>query len=434
MLKKFICLCFCILLCVSVVVNAENGSEITDFELSVGAKAHDGKVGTYVTTNSLTVTGISGAKHIYLTFWDTAPVVTVCVDGKEIKNENKFLQNFITLPSTVTDKIEITFDSTVKLSEIRVFLDGEIPADVHIWSPPVEKADLLLVATHSDDDQLFFAGLLPYYAGEKKYAVQVAYFIDHNQNVARRHELLNGLWTVGVTAYPVISDFPDEYSESGKEALNNFKKHGISEEDAVNWQKDLIIRFKPLVVVGHDLKGEYGHGQHIFNAETLIKGIEAAADTHSIKKLYLHLYNENKITMDYDIPLENFGGKTAFEVSKQGFECHKTQHQYWFYEWLNKREKAADITSYSPCEFGLYKTTVGPDIKGGDMFENVTVYGQQVTIKPSPDGIQTLPTTSEQKAVAKKNDIKIILTSIMPIVIIIAAVIFKILIKKKYKH
>lgn len=389
MIKKIICL---ILLCLFVVpfcVGASQSNEITDFTVSVGEKAKDGKVNTYVSAKELTINNVSGAKYIYLTFWDNAPIITANVNGKEIKNENKFLQSFIELSKSATDKIEISFEKETKLSEIRVFKDGEIPNDVHIWSPPVEKADLLLVATHSDDDQLFFAGLLPYYAGEKKYSVQVAYFIDHNRNVVRRHELLDGLWTVGVTAYPVISNFPDEYSETAAEALNNFKKHGISEEDAINWQRDLIIRFKPLVVVGHDLSGEYGHGQHILNAETLIKGIEKASDTHKIQKLYLHLYNENKITMNYDVPLSAFGGKTAFEVSKQGFECHKTQHQYWFYGWLNGKEKAVDIVSYSPCEFGLYKTAVGADIKGCDMFENVKTYAEiekeQNTPTPEPE-------------------------------------------------
>ena len=398
MIKRIICIVLLSLFVFPICVGATNDNEITHFTVSLGAKVTDGNVNTYVSAKSLTVTDVKGAKYLYLTFWDSPPIITVKVNGKEIKSENKFLQSFITLPETAANKIEIVFENETKLSEIRIFKDGKIPNDVHIWSPPVEKADLLLVATHSDDDQLFFAGLLPLYAGEKKYAVQVAYFIDHNENVVRRHELLNGLWTVGVTAYPVISNFPDEYSESSAAALNNFKKYGISKEDAIDWQRDLIVRFKPLVVVGHDLSGEYGHGQHILNAETLIRGIEKAEDIHKIQKLYLHLYNENKITMDYDVPLVAFGGKTAFEISKQGFECHKTQHPYWFYGWLNGKEKAAEITSYSPCEFGLYKTAVGADIKGGDMFENVMTYAElEVEQKPS---------VSEPEQILHDNEIK----------------------------
>jgi hypothetical protein len=43
-------------------------------------------------------------------------------------------------------------------------------------------------------------------------------------------------------------------------------------------------------------------------------------------KAYFHLLKDNQIIMDWDRPLESFGGKTAFEVSiYQGFASHKTQ-------------------------------------------------------------------------------------------------------------
>ncbi len=388
MIKRLFCVLICVALLFCVPVCASEDGEIKDFS-GVPTKLTDGKVNTYTAADSVTLSGVSDAKYVYLVFWDTAPTVNVIMNGKTVVSENKFLQNLVTLPENATDSIQIKFDKKVNLSEIRVFKDGELPSDIHNWKAPVEKADLLLVATHSDDDQLFFAGLLPTYAGEKKYSVQVAYFIDHNKNVVRRHELLNGLWTVGVTAYPVISNFPDEYSESYDEALKNLNRHGFTETEIIEWQTELIKRFKPLVVVSHDLAGEYGHGQHILCAETLIKGIENAAATHKVQKLYLHLYKENEITMNYDTPLENFGGKTAFQLSRLGFEHHKTQHQYWFYEWLNKNDNAADITSYSPCKFGLYKSEVGADNTGGDMFENIKTYGeiaeQQNTLTPEPE-------------------------------------------------
>ena len=36
--------------------------------------------------------------------------------------------------------------------------------------------------------------------------------------------------------------------------------------------------------------------------------------------------------------------------------------------------KATDIEKYSPCYYGLYSTTVGYDIVGGDFMENVDSY------------------------------------------------------------
>ena len=85
------------------------------------------------------------------------------------------------------------------------------------------------------------------------------------------------------------------------------------------------------MVVSHDFKGEYGHGMHILNAAMLKKAVEISGDDKSFpetaekygvytpKKLYVHLYNENKIVMDYDAPSEFFGGKTPFEMSKQRY-------------------------------------------------------------------------------------------------------------------
>ncbi len=46
------------------------------------------------------------------------------------------------------------------------------------------------------------------------------------------------------------------------------------------------------------------------------------------------------------------------------------------YLYLTFWEKASDITSYSPCEFGLYYSSVGADITGGDMFENIKTYAE----------------------------------------------------------
>ena len=43
------------------------------------------------------------------------------------------------------------------------------------WQPSCEKADLLLIVAHPDDELLWFGGALPTYAGERGMAVQVMY-------------------------------------------------------------------------------------------------------------------------------------------------------------------------------------------------------------------------------------------------------------------
>ncbi len=81
--------------------------------------------------------------------------------------------------------VTIHFADSVSLSEVCAFPEGPVPDDVQQWQPPLDGgADLLLLATHGDDDQLYFAGLLPTYAGDRGYRVQVAYFYqppEHGQ-------------------------------------------------------------------------------------------------------------------------------------------------------------------------------------------------------------------------------------------------------------
>lgn len=297
--------------------------------------------------------------------------------------ENHFLHELIKLDEPLKEAT-IKYDDNFTLTDIYVF-NGDIPAWVEDWQI-LDKADLMLMSSHADDEQLFFAGLLPKYsdAGKK---IQVVYFTNHFNAPKRYHEQLEGLWTVGIKYYPVISDFPDAWSESFEEAVRSLEKSGYTYDDALKFQVENIRKYKPKVIVGHDEKGEYSHGQHILNTHVLEEAYLKANDstydtesvekygTHMISKLYLHLYKENQIVMDYDTPLESFGGKTAFQVSQEGFKKHVSQAWTWFTDWIygeNKEiTKCTQIKTYNPAYFGLYYSGVGEDTGLNDMFENV---------------------------------------------------------------
>ena len=86
--------------------------------------------------------------------------------------------------------------------------------------------------------------------------------------------------------------------------------------------------------------------------------------------------------MDYDTPLNYYNGKTAYEVSKEGFSKHISQQWTWFTRWMNGTDnsfkKATEIKTYSPLDYGLYYTSVGNDIQKNDMMENITDYAEQI--------------------------------------------------------
>ncbi len=310
-----------------------------------------------------------------------------------------FLHEFVdvvVLTGEHQTEITLTFPGKHTIAEITVFSGGKVPDNVERWEPPCEKADLLLLTAHSDDEHLFFAGILPYYAGELGYEVQVVCMSDHSYEYIRPHEMLEGLWVAGVRNYPVSGYFPDIYSESLTEAMSKFSAKGYSTDSFVEFVVQMLRRFRPKVVVSHDLKGEYGHGTHMLTAYALTEAVAVSADAEKypdsaeeygvwdVPKTYLHLYGEGKITMIWDKPLSAFGGKTAFAVSQDAFRCHKSQHWTWFYGWMygsgnNKIKEASQIKKHSPMYFGLYRTTVGMDqnTDDGDFFENIKTYGEE---------------------------------------------------------
>lgn len=379
-----------------------DGSELSAEGFGASYNLTDGDERTYTTADSgsITITNEEGIAALYVVF-NRLPTVWELSDGDKTVTcgENTFLHEFVDvkerLGGTPTE-LTLSFPEYVSIAEIYAFTDGDIPDWVQRWQPPCEKADLVMFSSHADDEHLFFAGVLPYYAIERGLSVQVVYIINHFDSYARPHEQLDGLWAVGICNYPVMTDFPDLYSESEEYALSVFSAYGVEFTDFIDYIVEQIRRFKPLVIMTHDVDGEYGHGTHILCAKAVMEAVELSSDptchpdsaekygVWEPQKTYLHLYPENPITMDWDVPLDSLGGKTAFEMSRLGFDCHESQHWTWFYGWMYGKNfpvnAAKDIRSYSPCSYGLYKTTVGADVTGGDFFENVVTYPEQEAI------------------------------------------------------
>ncbi len=410
-LKKFIHIMLsAVLLCAMLITPASAEANSTDV-ISAPTKLLDGKVSTTAVVDSEIKISGGNTKFLYIIFWDEPCDFTIENDVLETEFEGKFLHRLVEIPEVFAGKdFTVTFKKAAKISEISVYNAKPSASEVQYWEDNNTVCDLLLFSTHADDEQLFFAGTLPLYAADGVTEVQVVYFTDHNNNIARRHELLNGLWTVGVRRYPVISEFPDAYSKSYEDAVKNLKNAGFTENDALAFQVEQIRKFKPLVILGHDLLGEYGHGQHILNSTLLTKAIDLAEKAtefedsfklygaHHTPKLYLHLYNENKIELDLDTPKEYLDGQTPFEVSKKGFACHASQQGTWFKTWLNGKNgqitKATQINTYSPCKFGLYRSIVGNDVLKNDLFENVT----RRALLPKEDPILDVPAENQPES------------------------------------
>ena len=327
--------------------------------------------------------------------WNKLPKAwSGAADGEAFSGGEKgFLHEYVALENPARSVVINIPEGGAQITDVYAFSQGEPPDWVQVWEEPCARADVLLFSTHSDDDQLFFAGILPYYAMERKAYVQVVYGTNHWDTVTRPHEQLNGLWTVGVRNYPVISDFPDDARSLGstsesRETVLARAKGVYDEEEWIRFEVRMLRRFQPQVVVNHDINGEYRHGAHILNTDALMQALElsgdASYDTESaqgygvwdVPKTYLHLYDQNQLVMDWDMPYDSMGGRTPFEMSKLGYACHYSQQWTWFTDWITE-EKAADIKRYSPCQYGLYRTTVGEDVEKNDLLENIVTYARQ---------------------------------------------------------
>lgn len=383
---------FIFLLLIPMIVNAEERTDFLEYTSvfineNATTKLSDNNYNTYVTLNTgdtITIENTETFNYVYIIYYVESMTGTINYNDTSTRiGENNFLHECIKLDEE-TNKITINYDDTVRIKEIFLF-NETLPNWVQTWNKPLDKADILLFSTHSDDEHLFFAGLIPSMIASGK-NIQVVYLTHHNDNPKRLDEQLNGLWAVGLRNYPVLGAFPDAYSESLNGATNNLSCAGFSLDDVINFQIDIIKSFKPLVVVNHDEAGEYSHGQHILNTHALKEALNLLEDEYKPEKVYLHSYAENPITMNYDIPLEYYNGMTAYEVSKLGYAEHDSQQYTWFTDWLkgknNEYTKATDIKTYSPTKFGLYYSKNGNyETLDNDLFYNVEIISNEEPIE-----------------------------------------------------
>ncbi len=324
----------------------------------------DGSYLTYFTGAYLEVSTSAPCHHLYFSYALDEVGIAIQVQDESgawvdcLTDSRRYTNLYLPLPGLTRFRIVPLGSDTLGLSEIHLFGEGQLPAWVQTWQPFEGKADLLVLSAHCDDELLFFGGVIPYYTAERQMNVIVCYLT--HQTHTRRSEALDGLWTCGVRSYPEMGVFTDV---KVKHAEDCYPYWG-GEETVRRRIAELINRYQPEVMVTHDTRGEYGHGAHKACAAMAMEYVDSPADgSWPVKKLYLHLYKQNPIVMDWRQPLAAFGGKTAFDVAQAAFDCHDSQKsnglivQDWG-NWANNR-------------FGLYHTSVGPDTGAGDMFENV---------------------------------------------------------------
>lgn len=330
--------------------------------------------------DTITVTSKDGSLiHGLYISWDSRPVPWILTtdNGEFPCGNNGFIHEYISLETPATSlTIQIPQNSTL-IDGIRIFGEGELPHDVQVWNPPCERADIMAISSHSDDELLFLGGALTNYSYLYDADVQVVYMCEFwESNKVREHEKLDGLWEAGIRFYPTCGNFYDRYCDDVADARQKYNY-----ENMVSFLVEQIRRFQPQVLVTHDIYGEYGHGFHILTCQALMNAVELAADKSeypdseslygiwNTPKTYLHIFPANKIKLDLHIPIEeDYAGRTALEILKAAYKKHVSQ-QKWSYH-------VSDNYEHSCADFGLYRTLVGPDTTD-DLLCNLKTYAVQ---------------------------------------------------------
>lgn len=370
----------------SLAQTAPTAVELTKTCIYAGSKSHqetvnlhDRKFGSYWSSRAdkpyLRIDAPQGQQiaSLYICFRkfpDAWGIDTVTPQGIERVHtgENTYLHAYITLPQPCAQVTLQADAGALTVSELRVFATGAPPQDVQVWQPLPTNIDLMVLVAHPDDEFVFLGGTIPWYVAAMGKRVAVAYMSATNPG--RRHELLNGLWTAGLKFYPVMGTFPDVFIKTLKGAYRYWKPDAVDHFIAT-----LVYKYKPDVLVTHDIHGEYGHGAHRLCADASIRVISTMAQKGGypdlaqaygawrVQKLYLHLYKTNPIKMNWRVPIASLGGQTALEVARAAFLCHRSQQGVPY--------TVTDKGALSGASFGLYYTSVGADVAGDDFFEHV---------------------------------------------------------------
>ena len=259
--------------------------------------------------------------------------------------------------------------SELKLKILRVYDGNYARSVVQAWQPVPKKVDLMVFSAHQDDELLFLGGTLASACAQGR---DVAMVYMTNGGRSRYREAMDGLWTAGLRTHPIFLNWRDQKVKSLKTARKTWYMNG---HDPVGELVALIRRYKPDVIVTQDLDGEYGHTQHKLTAILLTEAVALTADPANypgsaeaygaweVKKLYLHLYKENQITMDWNQPLDDTGVITPMFLTREAYDKHRSQQSAY--------NIVTDGRRYNNALFGLYYSAVGPDTAKNDFFENI---------------------------------------------------------------
>ena len=305
------------------------------------------------------------------------------VSSREYADKIRFLTVF---PEDDVSEVRMTvLKGSGDMSELFVYDEHQIPPKAIVWEEPLDSADIMLVETHGNDDCLIFGAVLPTYF-DRGYKVHV---VDLGcDTIGRQRESSAGSYHLGLRTFKTFFEFTDYHTNNYKTYTDDWLNRTPDPYELLTAE---IRRVRPQVIVTHDIEnGDNTDGSHKLTAEITKQCVEYAADperfpesaeqygTWQVKKLYMHLAQENPITIDIDTPLASFDGKTAYELSLEAITL-------WHGGDDTGSIRAVRSRRLSPCDYGLVFSTVGEDVRKNDFLENIPAEDLSDYVPPTPE-------------------------------------------------
>jgi LmbE family N-acetylglucosaminyl deacetylase len=302
------------------------------------------------------------------------------------------------------------------------------PGRGYDWQPLPDKIALLAVWAHPDDEGIFGGGSLPYYSAVLNVPTMLV-CMTAGWGTVRDDELRCAAWNYGLRYAPVFGRFADinsgavpnnPYTNSIDMTWDywagvGFRGDGSDVEAgkarAINFVAEQIRRYRPDVIITHDLNGETGHDNHKATAYAVTQAFVIAADPNAtapnlvglppwqVQKLYVHLYGTNRLFHEFwETPYPALTNRTPHQAANLGLTCHVSQGPL---RWIGASVyPPGGIYNTWPSEWwGLYASMVGPDtvlssnivangyavpagVAAEDFLENLPIYELYFTAVP----------------------------------------------------
>ncbi|HNV48360.1 MAG TPA: PIG-L family deacetylase [Spirochaetota bacterium] len=257
------------------------------------------------------------------------------------------------------------------------------------FSSQPQKALIMAIVAHPDDEP---SALLACYGGGLGLPVIWVQMTSGDAwcggkipagpkcGAVREKESLDAARNYGMKNPPIFGRYVDCCGWKKDRLAENLERWG-GKEKALAFVVGLIRKHRPEVVWTHNVDGEYRHNNHIACSLITREAVLAAADPSrfrdlpeandpwKVKKLYLYNHGWNKwYKMDAILP--GLGGRSVAKAAADGYHCHVTQGK-------DKETPGSGVRG------GLWSSSVGPDVAGDDILENLdlarwkprTIYG-----------------------------------------------------------